>query len=99
VPASHRDREPRGQADPLPLTEEEIERIAEAVARRLQPVEPWMDRKKLAEHYSTSVRSIDYAMKEGLPYKVLFGRAKFRVSEVEEWLEARGLSRVPEEDR
>jgi hypothetical protein len=45
------------------------------------------------------VRAIEYAMKEGLPYRVLFGRAKFRVSEVEAWLgEARGLNEVPEED-
>lgn len=53
--------------------------------------EPWLDRKKLAEHYSCSVRSIEMAMAEGLPHSIIFGRAKFQISTVEPWLEERGI--------
>ena len=49
-----------------------------------------MDKRALAAHLSCSVRSIQSAMVEGLPYSIVFGRAKFRVSEVEPWLEKHG---------
>jgi hypothetical protein len=50
----------------------------------------WLDKRGLAEHLSCSVRSIEAAMKRGMPYAVIFGRAKFRASEVEAWLERHG---------
>jgi hypothetical protein len=53
-------------------------------------LEPWLDKRALAEHLSCSVRSIQTALAEGMPHAVIFGRVKFRVSEVEPWLEARG---------
>ena len=53
--------------------------------------EPWLDRKKLADHYSCSVRSIELALSEGMPHAVVFGRVKFKVSECEPWLEERGI--------
>lgn len=53
--------------------------------------EPWLDRKKLAAHYSCSVRSIELALAEGMPHAVVFGRVKFQVSSVEPWLEANGV--------
>lgn len=52
--------------------------------------EPWLDKRGLAEHLRCSVRSIEQAMTDGMPYSLIFGRAKFRVSEVEPWLEAHG---------
>ena len=52
--------------------------------------EPWLDKTGLAEHLSCSVRSIQTALAEGMPHAVIFGRVKFRVSEVEPWLEAHG---------
>jgi hypothetical protein len=52
--------------------------------------EPWLDRKKLAGHYSCSVRSIELALAEGMPHAVVFGRVKFQVSTVEPWLVERG---------
>lgn len=52
--------------------------------------EPWLDKKKLAEHFSCSVRSIEFAMTRGLPHAIIFGRPKFHASEAEAWLEARG---------
>ena len=53
-------------------------------------LEPWLDKRGLAEHLSCSVRSIQTALAEGMPHAIIFGRVKFRVSEVEPWLEARG---------
>jgi hypothetical protein len=52
--------------------------------------EPWLDKRGLAEHLSCSVRSIQTALAEGMPHAVIFGRVKFRVSEVEPWLEDHG---------
>ena len=53
--------------------------------------EPWLDRKKLADHYSCSVRSVELALSEGMPHAVVFGRVKFKVSDCEPWLEERGI--------
>ena len=50
----------------------------------------WLDKRGLAEHLCCSVRSIQVALAEDMPHAVIFGRVKFRVSEVEPWLEARG---------
>jgi hypothetical protein len=52
--------------------------------------EPWLDRKKLAAHYSCSVRSIELALAEGMPHAIAFGRVKFQVSAVEPWLVEQG---------
>lgn len=52
--------------------------------------EPWLDKRELAEHLSCSLRSIQTALTEGMPHATIFGRRKFKVSEVEPWLEARG---------
>ncbi len=56
----------------------------------VQGLEPWLDKKGLAEHLCCSVRSLQTALADGLPHVVIFGRVKFRVSEVEPWLEANG---------
>jgi hypothetical protein len=53
-------------------------------------IEPWLDKRQLAEHLACSVRSIQTALSEGMPHATIFGRVKFRVSEVEPWLEERG---------
>jgi hypothetical protein len=53
-------------------------------------VEPWLDKRGLAEHLCCSIRSIQTALTEGLPHAVIFGRVKFQVSQVEPWLEAHG---------
>ena len=52
--------------------------------------EPWLDKRKLADHLSCSVRSVELLMTRGLPYAILIGRPKFRASEVESWLFAHG---------
>jgi hypothetical protein len=56
--------------------------------------EPWLDRKRLADHYSCSVRSIELALAEGMPHAIAFGRVKFQVSKVEPWLWERGYLRA-----
>lgn len=53
-------------------------------------IEPWLDKRGLADHLSCSVRSIQGALAGGMPHAIIFGRVKFRISEVEPWLEARG---------
>lgn len=58
--------------------------------------EPWLDRKKLAAHYSCSVRSIELALAEGMPHAVAFGRVKFQVSKAEPWLREHGYLREPD---
>ena len=58
-------------------------------------LEPWLDKRALAAHLACSIRSIQTALADGMPHAVIFGRVKFRVSEVEPWLEANGhLTRV-----
>jgi len=69
------------------LSPADIERIAEAVARRLEPEEPWLDRKGLARHFSCSVRSIELAWEDGMPSRVIFGRRKSRASYCQRWLD------------
>lgn len=53
-------------------------------------LERWLDKRGLAAHLSCSVRSIEYAMRDGMPHAVIFGRVKFQVSEVSDWLERTG---------
>lgn len=53
-------------------------------------LERWLDKRQLAEHLSCSVRWINYRMADGMPHAMSAGKAKFRASEVERWLEAHG---------
>jgi hypothetical protein len=52
--------------------------------------EAWLDKKAAAKHWACSTRSLDYAIREGMPHAVVFGRVKFLVSESQPWLEANG---------
>lgn len=53
-------------------------------------LEPWLDKRALADHLDCSVRWIASRMAEGMPRAVIAGRVKFRASEVEPWLESHG---------
>lgn len=53
-------------------------------------LEPWLDRQALAEYLGCSVRSVEQRMAEGMPVWKVMGRVKFKVSEVEPWLEENG---------
>lgn len=52
--------------------------------------EPWLDKRAVAAHFACSVRSIEAALADGCPHATIFGRRKFRASEVEPWLEQHG---------
>jgi hypothetical protein len=49
-----------------------------------------VDKRTLAAYLSCSVRSLNTLVAEGMPHAILVGKVKFRVSEVEAWLEASG---------
>jgi hypothetical protein len=53
-------------------------------------LEPWLGKHALAHHLACSVRWIEGRISEGMPYAMIAGSRKFRVSEVERWLEAHG---------
>jgi hypothetical protein len=52
--------------------------------------EPWLDRRALSRHLGCSVRSVELRLAEGMPAWRVMGRVKFKISEVEPWLEERG---------
>lgn len=56
----------------------------------LPTLERWLDKRGLAEHLSCGVRTIERGLTEGMPHTIIYGRVKFRASEVEAWLEATG---------
>lgn len=53
-------------------------------------LERWRDKRGIAEHFACSVRWIERRMEEGMPHRHIAGRAKFRASECEAWLEENG---------
>ena len=53
-------------------------------------LEPWLDKKALAEYLGCGERWIEYRMDEGMPHARIAGRIKFRATEVEPWLERHG---------
>ncbi|HMJ02278.1 MAG TPA: hypothetical protein VK506_05015 [Conexibacter sp.] len=58
-------------------------------------LEPWLDKAGLCAYLACSEKWIELRMTEGMPHARIAGRIKFRVSEVEPWLEARGhLERI-----
>jgi hypothetical protein len=56
-------------------------------------LEPWLDKRGLAQHLACSVRSVELAVAAGMPHAVIFGRVKFHASEAEAWLEQAGRLR------
>lgn len=52
--------------------------------------EPWMTKADAAKFWGCSERSLEIAVKEGLPHAIVFGRPKFRPSECEPWMETHG---------
>jgi hypothetical protein len=56
----------------------------------LPTLEPWLDKRGLAEHLACGVRTIERALTQGMPHTIIYGRVKFRASEVDAWLERTG---------
>lgn len=59
-------------------------------------LEPWIDRRGLADYLGCSVRWLEDRQKDGIPHAILAGRIKYKVSRVEPWLEANGYLKVHE---
>lgn len=79
------------------MTPAQLEQVAQLVAQLVteqHPPAPWLDKRGLAAHLACSIRSIETAMSEGMPHAVIFGRAKFRPTDVEAWLTAHGDLRL-----
>jgi predicted DNA-binding transcriptional regulator AlpA len=53
-------------------------------------LEPWLTKRQLASHLGVSPRWLDDRVAEGLPKRFLAGSNKFRLSEVEPWLQRHG---------
>jgi excisionase family DNA binding protein len=49
--------------------------------------EPWLTKAQLADRLNVSVRWIDYQRSKGMPSSKWGGVVRFRLSEVEGWLE------------
>ena len=49
-------------------------------------LEPWMTKRQLADHLSMSVRWIEMRVHEGMPMMHFGNRARFKVSQVENWI-------------
>lgn len=62
--------------------------------RLLAGQEPWRDKHGLAEHLACGIRWIEERMGEGMPHAYIAGRAKFKVSRVEPWLDEHGFIEV-----
>lgn len=58
----------------------------------LAHLEPWLDKRALAQHLGCSIRWIEGRMKQGMPHTLIAGRVKFRASKVEPWLETHGYA-------
>ena len=51
----------------------------------------YLDKEGIAAEFECSIRWIERRMEEGMPHRHIAGRAKFRVWEVEPWLDAHGF--------
>lgn len=53
-------------------------------------LEPWLTKAEIAEFFGCSKAWISLRMAEGMPHTHIAGRAKYRPSECEPWLESHG---------
>jgi excisionase family DNA binding protein len=51
--------------------------------------EPWLNKQQLADYLGFSTRWVELKVREGMPSHRWGNRLRFRVSEVEAWLEER----------
>jgi hypothetical protein len=52
-------------------------------------IEPWLTKKQLARHLGFSTRWVELRLRDGLPSRLIGGRRRFRLSEVERWVDGR----------
>lgn len=48
--------------------------------------EPWLSKRDLATYLGFSTRWVEYRIAEGMPHRRIGGRVRFRLTEVESWL-------------
>ena len=60
-----------------------------------QHVEPWLTKRQLAVHLGFSTRWVELRLREGMPSRLMGGCRRFRLSEVEGWVDARQPSTRP----
>ena len=56
--------------------------------------EPWLTKRQIADYLNYSVRWVELRVREGMPCQRFGSRLRFRVSEVEAWLEHRERERT-----
>jgi hypothetical protein len=56
--------------------------------------EPYLTVKDAAKHWGTCERSVRYALAEGMPHDIVFGRPKILASRAEPWLFDTGRATV-----
>jgi hypothetical protein len=74
---------PTGEAQIIPLSS--------AGAAAASP-EPWVTKRRLAEHLGVTTRWIELQQQRGLPHLRMPGINRYRISEVETWLRERYAS-------
>lgn len=77
---------------PIRLETAQLAELAAQVAALVPRAEPeqYLTKQGLADALGCSVRSVEGAMKAGLPHWIIFGKAKFLRSETDPWLELHG---------
>ena len=81
---------PAGRYEDLERRVKRVELENAALRKLLEAPEPWLDYEKLADHFSTSVRTVQTWKAEGMPMELLDGKRKGRLSEILPWLETHG---------
>ena len=54
-------------------------------------IERWYSQEEIAAHFGYTTRWVRNKMTEGMPYRRIGGRPRYRVSECEKWFEGGGI--------
>lgn len=54
--------------------------------------EPWVSKQRIAEYLGRSERWVEHQVRAGMPSRMIGGRRAFRLSAVDEWIDARQAS-------
>jgi predicted DNA-binding transcriptional regulator AlpA len=63
--------------------------VFHAPAAAPQHAEPWLTKRQVAVHLGFSTRWVELRMREGMPSRLMGGCRRFRLSEVEGWVDGR----------
>jgi hypothetical protein len=68
-----------------------VPRIGEEGRVTVTQLEPYVDKRAIAEHYSCGVRTVEEWLRQGAPSALIAGRRKFRLSVLDPWLRRASL--------